>query len=210
MRNRIVVNKPDTINNQNINRLYNLQLANPDNIRNNPVFEILSAEGGENFYCYIEWLGLGKDQNIVILPSVRHYYYEEEELKNVTTVVNIKQLNQIRNLDSFLQSLSLIISKKSNFVGCFAENSKNYELTLNIEKTAKDSDPISVELENGIISRFPLLNRIYNIMDSKTNRPLTREYVNLRFATYGFEILAMNSLNGLTYFLANKALNPVA
>ena len=72
---------------------------------NNPVFNNLVAEGGGNFYHYINWLGLSKDPNLMILSSIHHYYYDFNELKDVRTLVNLKQLNQINHIDRFLSNV---------------------------------------------------------------------------------------------------------
>src|SRR5664279_5157415 len=92
---------------------------NPGNSRTNStgtseVIDLLIAEGGESLYNYIDWLGLVNDPNLIVLSSQRHYYYEEEDLKNLSTIVNLKQLNQIKNLKGFFQSIFKIIPPKSN------------------------------------------------------------------------------------------------
>lgn len=182
---------------------------NPGNSRTNStgtseVIDLLIAEGGESLYNYIDWLGLVNDPNLIVLSSQRHYYYEEEDLKNLSTIVNLKQLNQIKNLKGFFQSIFKIIPPKSNIIGFFIENNKHMEFSINNSSSPVGSNSNSDTLENGIVSRIPFLNMIYNFIDSKTNRYITRKDVNLLFETHGFKILDMTVLNGLTYFHAQK------
>ncbi len=54
-------------------------------------------------------------------PSRFHYYYDSEELKNVKTVVNLRKLNLIKDLNSFFNNVSMILPKKTDFIGCFAD-----------------------------------------------------------------------------------------
>jgi len=204
MRNRIAISEPDIIKYQRINKSLNLDDASIHLVENNPVFEILAAEGCENFADYIGWLGFAKVSNLIVLSSQRHYYYEEEDLRNMNAVVNLKQLNQIKNLNSLFRCIFKIIPPKSYFIGCFAEYNRHQVLHINNSSSDDGSNTNSDALENGIISKIPFLNMIYNFMDSKTNRYMTRRDVNSLFETHGFKILDMTELNGLTFFLAQK------
>lgn len=204
MRNRIEINVMDVINNQRIIRSNNPVDSTIELTGNKSVSEILIDEGCESFTDYIDWLGLGKDPNLIVLSSTQHYYYDKEELKNVSTIVNLKQLNQIKNLNILLQTIFKIIPQKSNFVGCFAEKARHNEFRAKNSSTHKNPGSDSDSLENGIVSRFSFMNMIYNIMDSKTNRYMTRKDVYELFETHGFRIMDLTELNGLTYFLAQK------
>ena len=106
------------------------------------VYEDLKAEGGENFFEFLTQLGLSDDPNIILLPSLHHYYYDE----------------------------------------------------------SAGIDPV----ENGISSRIPFLNMIYDIMDAKTNRFLTRRTVTTMLEEVGFKIMDMAEIKGLTYFSVLK------
>lgn len=204
MTNRFEAQKLDVIENKRVRTSLNFGSSPVYSTGTNEVLDILIAEGGESLYNYVDWLGLVNDPNLIVLSSMRHYYYEEEDLKNVNTVVNSKQLNQIKNLNSLFQTIYNIIPPKSNFIGYFAEKGKHREFHVNNSSSAEGSVINSDALENGIISRIPFLNMIYSFMDSKTNRYMTRRNVNLLFETHGFKILDMTELNGLTYFLAQK------
>jgi hypothetical protein len=206
MRNTIAVSELDVINNQKINTFINLSGTSIDLIENDPVSEILTAEGGENFVNYIEWLGLTKDQNLVVLSSQYHYYYDAEEMKNVKTVINLKKLNQIKQMKGFLHSIFNILPPKSNFIGCFVDNKKQNGFVLRNNTTNYNSKRDSEAIENGIVSSIPFLNMIFSMMDSKTNNYLSGRSVSLLLENHGFKILNMTELNGRTYFCAQKVL----
>ena len=59
------------------------------------------CEGGENFFLYLKRHDISRETNLLVLPSAHHYYYDEKELANVRTLVNLKKLNQIKDLDGF-------------------------------------------------------------------------------------------------------------
>jgi len=157
-----------------------------DDIQNNPVFENLLAEGGENFYHYIKWLGLGKDPNLMILSSIHHYYYDFNDLKGVKTLVNLKKLNEINHIDTFLSSVFRVLPSKANFVGCFKDN--------------KIRGGIGVPFYQS----FKLLNGLMNMIDSKTDRFMTRRDVIKLLETHDFRIVDMTEMSNITYFCAES------
>jgi len=166
--------------------------------------ENIIAEGGDSFYNYLDWIGLINDPDLIVLSAVHHYYFDKEDLKDTNTVINLKQLNLIKFLDIFFHSIFNIIPQKSNFVGCFLDHKTRYENSFNnitSQYHAKDSiDPY----ENGITSRVSFVNTIYNLMDSRTNKYMTRDSVSTLLKRQGFETLDMTDLNGLTYFHSQK------
>src|SRR5450759_1249456 len=204
MRNRIAINEPDVINNQRINTFLNPGGTSIDLIKNNPVFEILTAEGCENFVNYIEWLGLAKDPDLVVLSSQHHYYYDAEEMKNVKTVINLKELNQIKQINSFLHSIFHILPQKSNFIGCFVDNKKINGYVLRNNSSSYYNKRSFDDIENGIVSRIPFLNMLYSFMDSRTNKYLSKTNVTLLLEDSGLKVMDMTELNGLTYFCAQR------
>lgn len=200
----IAINNLDIINNQRINTLINLRNTLTDLIKSNPVYEILNAEGCEDFANYIEWLGLHKDPNLIILSSWQHYYYDAEEMKNVKTVVNLKELNQIKQINSFIHSIFHILPQKSYFIGCFVDNKKINGYALKNNSSSYHTRRNFDALENGIVSRIPFLNMLYSMMDSKTNKYMSGRNVSLLLENHGFKVLDMTELNGLTYFCAQR------
>jgi hypothetical protein len=162
-----------------------------DENQNNPVFESLLAEGGENFYHYINWLGLGKDLNLMILSSIHHYYYDFNDLKGVKTLINLKKLNEINHIDTFLGNVFRVLPQKASFVGCFKDN--------------KIRGGISVPFYQS----FKFLNGLINMIDSKTDRFMTRKDVIKLLESHDFRIVDMTEISSITYFCAESLKKPV-
>lgn len=157
-----------------------------DDNQNNPLFDNLVSEGGENFFHYINWLGLSKDPNLMILSSVHHYYYDFNDLKGVKTLINLKQLNQINHIDAFLNNVYRVLPSKANFIGCFKDN--------------KVYSGIAVPFYQS----FKFLNSLINIIDSKTDRFMSRKDVIRLLETHDFRIADMTEINKITYFCAES------
>jgi hypothetical protein len=158
------------------------KIVSMEDNQNNPVFENLLAEGGENFYHYINWLGLGKDPNLMVLSSIHHYYYDFNDLKGVKTLINLKKLNEINHIDTFLANVFRVLPSEANFVGCFKDN--------------KIRGGISVPFYQS----FKFLNGLINMVDSKTDRFMTRKDVIKLLESHDFRIVDMTEISIITYF----------
>jgi hypothetical protein len=149
---------------------------------NNPVVDRLISEGGENFFYYLRGLGLADDPNIMVLSSRRNYYYDYRDLKGITTLINLKRLNRVKHLDSFLYTVCNSLSPKSNFIGCFS----NWRTTKSIEFPPK---------------RY---NGFFKSSDSGTEIEIDENDVSRLLESHWFKVIDMTEFNGLTYFRAQN------
>ncbi len=181
-----VTYRTETDNNQLVNTSLGKNTTLMDENQNNPVFDSLAAEGGENFFHYINWLGLAKDPNLMVLSSVHHYYYDFNDLKGVKTLINLKQLNQINHIDSFLNNVFRVLPEKANFVGCFKDNKINSGIAVPFYQS------------------FKFLNGLINLIDSKTDKFMTRRDVIKLLENHSFRIVDMTEISRVTYFCAEN------
>ena len=174
-----------------------------------PVIEKLAEEGCEYYYKYLEQLGLSYDPNLIVIPSTHHYYFDAEDMKNVKTLINLKQLNYIKDIKEFLGTIQHIIPEKSFFIGSFVEGKSAFGLFFGSDNLQYQIPGKVDPVENGISSRIPFFNMIYDIMDSRTNRNMTRKSVKVMLEEARFKVSDMTEINGLTYFSAVKMIPKV-
>jgi len=170
---------------------------------NNSVFKHFSAENSRDLYNYIDWLGLAKDPDLLVLSSTHHYYYDNEELKKVRNVVHLTQLNQIRELKEFLHTVFHVLPSGTIFIGSFTDYMKKQNGANNNRSNTNSSvyfDPY----DNGISSRNSFFSFFYNLLDMKTNRRMSKRSVNLLLEENGFKVLDMTDLEGTTFFCTQK------
>ena len=141
---------------------------------------------------------------MVVLSSLHHYYYDAEEMINVKQLSILKELNQIKQLKDFLHSMFYILPPNCNFIGCFVNNKKQSGFTLSTNPSDFYYKRNSDAIENGIVSSSPFLNKIYNMIDSKTNKYMSERSVSLLLQENGFKIIDMTEIDGLTYFCAQS------
>lgn len=182
----------------------NLQNRRTDFKLTGGAIDTLIDEADESFYNYIDWLGLLKDPDLIVLSSRRHYYYDAEELNNIKTVINLKELNQIKQIKNFLHSIYHILPQKSNFIGCFVDNTKINGYGLRKSSSLHNKEKSFDDIENGIVSTVPFINRLFSILDSKTNTYLSASSVTFLLEDFGFKVMDMTLIDGFTYFHAQK------
>ncbi|MDF1560147.1 MAG: outer membrane beta-barrel protein [Bacteroidales bacterium] len=176
----------------------NLQIAGS-------ILDTLVAEGGSAFLDYVSRLGLAREQDIVVLSFRQHFYFDAEEMKRARTLVNLTELNKITGITEFIRSCYRIMPQQSNLLGRFIDNKEIGRYTLNKSSSAFTGGDYLDDIENAIYSSVPFINRLYSILDSRTNARMSKSSVSLLLHDYGFKVMDMTVLNGLTYFHAQKA-----
>jgi len=157
----------------------------------NAFFDNLVAEDCETFFYYLDSLGLAKDTDMMILSSIHHYYYDINDLTCVKILINLKKLNHIKHLNSFLHTLFRLLPPDADFIGYFKEDKNSDSITSHFNPSSR------------------LINGIINFLDSRTDRNLSKNEVSKMLASHGFRVLDMTEINGLIYFRAKNTRNSV-
>ncbi|MGC1390864.1 MAG: hypothetical protein WA816_07480 [Bacteroidales bacterium] len=198
----IIKDKKDT-DNQQVSEFSGNSAAFIKKTTTNPVYVELVEEGKEDFYNYLEWLGLAKKPDLLILTSSHHFYFEVDDLKNVKVVVNLNKLNNIKSIREFLQAIYNVLPHKCYFIGNFTDSKKqNGYLTSRKSLHQIEMKEYISESDEGPWSSF--LNMLYGIIDSKTNRYMSDKSVKLLLDEARLKILDMTEFNGYTYFCTQK------
>jgi len=148
----------------------------------NPVMESLFAEGGESFFNYLSWFGLVNEPDLLVLSSKHHYFYDCDDFRGVRTLINLKKLNLIKHLDSFIHIVNNVISPRTNFIGCFHDRNSHNRVDLSTR----------------------LYKKFVNFIDLKVFNEFDRNYVSGLMESNGFRVIDMTEINGITYFFARN------
>jgi len=173
-----VLQRPGTTNDRRVRTNTNRPNTISETRKRNQVIDNHVTEVDENFLTYLNYHGLANENNVLVLSSNKHYYYDYDELKEVTTLINLKKLNLVKHLDDFLNTLCDGLSPKTNFIGCFSD-----------KKTQK-----------GVSITSRLYKRFLNFLDARIDVEIDRKDFSKQLESYGFKIIDMTEINGLTYF----------
>jgi len=149
----------------------------------------LISEGGLNFFRYLKKRGMSGETDLIVLSSKSHYFYDENDLKRVRVLVNLRKLNVIKHLDMFLNTLVRILPPDTSFVGYFSDNNAHVQHSV-----------------SSMISR--LYSRLINLMDGKTDRVMNTNDVRGLLERNGFEVMNMTTISGQTYFHSHCVQRP--
>lgn len=196
-------------NNSNVIKNQTIKGTNPKNKPSreshlNRLFDELSDAAREDLIEYLDRMGLLNEGGLLVIPSTRHYFYDAEDMKGIKTVVNLRQLNHVREVREFLRNIVDLLPVKSNFVGCFVDNKVQNGFSDKYSNLPREISEKAEAWENGIKSRIPFINRMYSFIDSRTNRYLTKRAATHLLKECGLQIIGMTELNGLTYFWTQK------
>ncbi|MBE9512336.1 MAG: hypothetical protein IMY71_15800 [Bacteroidetes bacterium] len=202
----VISDKPDIRLKQQVQPGYDSVVPKPKETEINSVFESFTAEGDESFLDYINWLGLLYKTNVIVLSATQHYYYNVDDLAEVGTIINLKQLNREKQIGRFLKSIAYGLLPEGTLVGCFIDHNRINGNPMRIHPSGSHYLEHTDLVENGIISPNPIFNRIINILDSRIFRRLTENIVRRLLKDSGFRVENMTEINGITYFYSRKNL----
>jgi len=148
----------------------------------NPVHDKLVLEGGETFLEYLRELDLADEPNLLVLSSRHHFFYDQNDLKGVKVLINLKKLNQIKHLDSYIHILFRVLPAEANFVGCFTDNRNHQRNGSALFKTGM------------------FYKKVIDFLDHRTERRMTRSEVTELLGSHGFKVVDIREINGMTYF----------
>jgi hypothetical protein len=157
-----------------------------DSISLNQLIDRMVDNGTENISVYLKKLGLSGEQNCMVLTPDEHYYYGEEDLKSIQTLVNLKRMNLIKDPDRFLHNLFRILAPNANFIGCFKDKEPK---TGNVDHPDKTSG---------------LLNWFVNFLEKKPEHSISRSEIIELLETHGFRIVDITEIDGLIFFCSRN------
>lgn len=199
----IVIDNTGVINSHSPNMIMQQHLLSKEGDREK-MHSAMAEEVHEDLFNFLSHMGMAKSSGLLVIPSDQHYFYDAEDLKEVDTVINLKQLNYVKEIRNFLHTISSLLPHKSKFVGCFVDNKSQNGFPDKYNNLPRQLSEKLEAYENGIESRIPFINRMYSFIDSRTNRYLTKRTVSHLLEECGLQLVSMTELNGLTYFCTEK------
>jgi hypothetical protein len=171
---------------------------------NNQLFKALSNEGYLTFIYYMESLGLDIESDFIIIPRSNHFFYDEDEIRKLKLLVDLREMNKTRNMKSFIKSLGRNMQSGCFFAGCFSGNRSKETTAPEGNEQSNNRIGKDEQIETGIASKYPIINTLYNILDSKTYTSLSPKAVSALLNNNGFNIIDLTEINSIYYFCAKK------
>jgi hypothetical protein len=158
--------------------------SNTQSVFSDAVVEIINKCGEKKFD--LSNGNIYEEPELLVLPSNQHYFYAEEDLKNVRTLINLNKLNNIKHPVNFLHTLFRTLPANAGFIGCFSDDKTRTSTGATYYKPSR------------------LLKWMVNFIDSRTDHFMDRRKVSELLSTHGFKVVEMKNIDGLTFFYSKN------
>lgn len=171
----------------------------------NPLYDYVADEAGEELALYLEKWGFFRQPNVIFLSSIHHYFYNPEEIEKVQTIINLKQINQTKEVAYFLRTMNRILPLYGFYIGSFFDFKNQKEKTMNGNPSAIGYFSYLFHVFfNRFIPRIPVINRINYFLNQKKIKYWTASEIDHLLDSTGFKTLDIKEIGGRTFFIAEK------
>jgi len=185
------------IKNSVFHKKYSLKDPSRENL-----YRTLYNDGCEDFYNYIDWLDLAKSSDAIVIPASNSFFYMPDDLDNAGLVINLKPLNLVKDLESFLSKTYSFLPEYSYFTGCFEDYDSTTGCRAPINRDIPRKGPVINK--NGKQPLSWIQNIINIIFDTGSKRYLTTKNLISLMSSARFTVLDTTRLNDKIYFCVQK------
>lgn len=169
------------------------------------IFEKVGTEAYDYFLKYID---IESEKTFVV--STSNTFNILNSHNEFSTLINLSRTNDIRFINKFFEAVNSKLNNGGIFIGCFETiSSRMHRLPIGKVPVV---GTLYFGLEfffNRISPKTIGLKKIYFLLTRGRNRLLSKAEVLGRLVCCGFEIIDYQQINGLSYFVAKKAKDPV-
>jgi lipopolysaccharide/colanic/teichoic acid biosynthesis glycosyltransferase len=175
----------------------------------NELSKALIDECGYEVYQYVKSHFNIDYRGILLFAKKKHFLYDYIDFNNVRIIINVNQLNNIQNIDSYFRSINKLLPDSGLYIGCVQTNI--FKHTQLIEKYGKFFGNLAYFKEfafHRIFAKMEYCRKFYRILTQNKYHALSLAESLGRFSYGGFEIIDYKNINGLTYFVGMKTAEP--
>lgn len=170
----------------------------------------ISEEAGSNVLKLISSYVDLKDAATQVFSTSTSFNIEKFEKKNISAVVNLKRINDLRRINKFFEAINENISYGTVFIGC-AETLELREKRL-LNKFPNFINRLYIAgdfIFKRVFPKLPVTKQAYFALTAGRNRIISRAETLGRLYSCGFEVLHEETHGYLYYFVARKVKPPV-
>lgn len=166
--------------------------------------KLVIDKAGENVYEFLKRHSAVESDKTLIVSTTNEFNILNHNVP-IETIINLSKVNNIRYINKFFERVNEKLNDGNTFICCFE--------TIQARKERHRIGNIPVIkniwfiIEFIILRMFPKIwgfKKIYFLITRGRNRLLSKAEVLGRLVSCGFDILAYEALNGLTYVVVKK------
>ena len=179
-----------------------------DNFKSNPAFLEIIEEVGQDVFDYLDRFGVTLKSNVLFLSFSRHYFYDADDLKNADSIINFRLVNRIAHINHYMQAINKILLIDGYYAGCFLDyKNQRQNITKGSHSILGHIFLFIYRFLNRIVPKIPVLNWIQHLFNQGKVKCLTTAELKGLMRKNGFDVMSMEDVDGLTYFIARKSEN---
>jgi hypothetical protein len=173
--------------------------------KNNIYYNFIKKEAGEDVFRYFEELGVFQTNEVLILSSRHSFSYDENYLKNIRTIFNLKNLNKLPKINGLFSKINRVIPINGYYIGCYEDIFATQERLNSLfpRVLAKFILWVFYYLPHVMLS-LPVINVITSAIGISHNKCLAIKDVQKIMENNGFSIAMTKRFSNKTFFIAKK------
>jgi lipopolysaccharide/colanic/teichoic acid biosynthesis glycosyltransferase len=194
-------------------RVDNAFVASPASIEKEKVFSHLESkirrESGRDVLNYISQYIDVNDPFTQVFSTSTAFNIERIEKKQISAVVNLKRINDLRRINKFFESVNENTAYGTVFIGCVETLELRKERLLNkFPAFLNQIYFVGDFIFKRVFPKLPVTKQAYFALTNGRNRVISRAETLGRLYSCGFEVIDEKTIGYLHYFVTRKVRPP--
>lgn len=146
----------------------------------------------------------------LIVNTSHRFNIEKVSTMRYSTIINLQQINNIREINTFFAMVNDRLPPEGIFVGCFESKDQRKKRILGTRKTIwRRILYVNDFFIRRVMPKMHLTREVFFWISNGKDRALSKAEVFGRIYYSGFEVVNQAEINGYSYFVARKIKEPI-
>jgi lipopolysaccharide/colanic/teichoic acid biosynthesis glycosyltransferase len=171
--------------------------------------QLLEESGGEKLVKFLQTNIHLFVSSSLIIDTTNRFNIEKVAVDRYATIINLKKVNEIREINTFFTVVNDRLPLGGVFVLCFESKSQRKRRIIGLHPTIRNYLYYGMDyIFRRVLPKLNLTREFYFWVTNGTNRPLSKAEVLGRLYCCGFEFVNDRKINGISYVIAHKKNQP--
>jgi len=167
--------------------------------------QLLEESGGEKLVRFLQANIHLFVSSSLIIDTTNRFNIEKVAIDRYATIINLKKVNEIREINAFFAIVNDRLPLGGTFVLCFESKSQRKRRIIGLHPTMGNYFYYGMDyIFRRVLPKLNLTREFYFWVTNGTNRSLSKAEVLGRLYCCGFEFVIDRKINGISYVIARK------
>lgn len=188
------------------------KILNPDRVSlsvSNDLYKAFYRDAGKDVANFIAEIAPLRNQKKVLYYPETGTNDQEVDYSNIRTIVDLRQVNQVKDINKHFISINKLLPDAGIFIGKFESyNNRKVRIVKNYGKYIGKLILILDFIFNRVIPKLKFTSKLYKVITKDKYRVISLAETLGRTVSCGFEIIDFKAINNFTYFAVIKTAEP--